>query len=291
MKSFLVGTVLVLTVVVAGFSQFYMEHSYSNRVFIQDVQYLPSGKFLKGAALCFDEVLADLIWIKAIGYFGDHARTDKDFKWLYQLIDVTTALDPYFEDPYEFGGIILGTEINDIEGSLAILKKGMTNVPKHHQRYWYLPFFTAFNYMYYKGDYKTAAHYLEIASSFPQRPPYLPLLVARLYANTDDPDVAIPFLVKMLERSSAETREKLEQRIKEIKLLKHLKELTVALYNFKKAKGKYPQSIEELVRDGYLIEIPKEPFGGRYFISRQDHSIQTTSKEVDKMELHIEKPQ
>ena len=165
----------------------------------------------------------------------------------------------------------------------------MANVPKHHKRYWYLPFFTAFNYMYYKGDYLTAAHYLEIASSFPGRPAYLPFLVSRLYANTNDPGVAIPFLEKMMERAATpETREKLKQRIKEIIVKRDIRLLTIARDHFKQKTGEYPLSLEQLVTSGFIKKIPTEPFGGNYFISKRDHSISSSSN-VDNMKLHINK--
>ena len=255
----------------------------------EDFKYLPSGAFLKGAALSFDEVLADLLWIKAIGYFGEHYRTDKNFHWLPRLLDVTTTLDPYFDDPYEFGGIILASELNDVDGSTRLLKKGMDNVPKHHKRYWYLPFFTAFNYMYYKEDYQTAARYLEKAASFPQRPAYLPLLVARLYANTDDPGVAIPFLEQMLGRAATpEIKEQLKQRIREIQVKRDIRLLTRARDQFKQSTGMYPLTLEQLVSRGVIKKIPAEPFGGSYILSEEDHSISTNSK-IDDMKLHLNK--
>ena len=46
---------------------------------VESFLYLPSGTFLKGAALGYDEMLADLFWIKAVGYFGGHAQTDRNY--------------------------------------------------------------------------------------------------------------------------------------------------------------------------------------------------------------------
>ncbi|PID75393.1 MAG: hypothetical protein CSB23_04070 [Deltaproteobacteria bacterium] len=251
----------------------------------EDFKYLPSGAFLKGAALDFDEVLADLLWIKSIGYLGEHFRSDKKFPWLYQLIDVTTSLDPYFDDPYEFGGIIYSSQIINVDKSIAILKKGMENVPKHHHRYWYLPFFTAFNYMYHKQDYQTAARYLEMAASFPQSPKYLPMLVARLYANTDDPGVAIPFLEEMAENAATpEIKEKYLKRIKEIQVKQNLLHLSQAKENYQQTTGKQLQRLSELVESGILASLPEEPLGGRYYISGADGTIQTTSQ-VDDMSM------
>ncbi len=149
---------------------------------VESFLYLPSGNFLKGAALGYDEMLGDLLWIKAVGYFGGHINTDRNYQWLAHLLDVATTLDPLYQYPYEFGGVILAAEAGEVDKSIALLKKGMENVSKADPRYWYFPFFLAYNYMYHKNDYLTAAHYLEQATTFPKSPSYLPKLVARLYA-------------------------------------------------------------------------------------------------------------
>lgn len=251
--------------------------------------YLPSGKFLKGACLSFDELLADLLWIKALGYFTDQYKQKGRYKWLYHIVNVTTTLDPSFEDPYEFSGVIFSVEVNDIEKSNYFLKKGMENVPQHHWRYWYLPFFIAFNYMYHEANYQTAAKYLEIAASFAESPAYLPLLVSRIYANTEDPGIAIPFLHKMIERASTpEMKKKLELRIKEIQVKQDIQLLTAARDHYKKLTGNDLQSLDDLTIHNLIQQIPQEPFGGNYFISHKNNAIQTTT-EVDKMELHIDK--
>lgn len=252
----------------------------------EDLKYLPSGKFLKGAALCYDEVLADLLWIKAIGYFGEHYVADQNYAWLYHLLDITTSLDPGFEDPYEFGGIILAGEMGNIDQSTELLKKGMNNVFKHHKRYWYLPFFVAFNYMYYKGDNLNAARYLEIAARYPQSPSYLPLLVSRLYANSDDPVLAIPFLEEMIRKTnSPELQKKLRKRIKEIMVERDIRFLEKGRDQFLAQTGRYPNTLDELVQGGFIQNIPEEPFGGTYTIEVEDHSIRSSMTE--RLKLHI----
>ena len=141
---------------------------------VESFLYLPSGTFLKGAALGYDEMLGDMLWIKAVGYFGGHAGTDRNYTWLAHLLDVVTTLDPLYQYPYEFGGVVLAAEVGDVNKSIALLKKGMKNVSRDDPRYWYFPFFLAYDYMYHKDDYLTAAHYLEQAVKFPQSPAYLP---------------------------------------------------------------------------------------------------------------------
>ena len=254
----------------------------------EDLKYLPSGNFLKGIALSYDELLSDLLWIKAIGYFGGHSVTDQNYDWLYHILDITTTLDPFFEDPYEFGGIVLATQVGDVDQSIAMLKKGMENVPKRHKRYWYLPFFLAFDYMFYKGDNLNAARYLEMAAQFPQSPKYLPLLVARLYANANDPEIAIAFLDQMIKSTdSEELKKKLTTRIKEVMVDRDIRSLEAARDQFLVIWKRYPEDLNELFMAGLITAMPREPFGGRYYISSTDHSIRSTSM-PGKLKLHID---
>lgn len=288
MKDFIFGcVVLVLAALAMHGAQRLHDGRYPPGQAVESFQYLPSGAFLKGAALGFDEALADYLWIQALGYFGGHSQTDRQFPWLAQLIDAATTLDPYFQDPYEFGGVVFGYVLNDVERSNAIFAKGMANVPRQHKRYWYFPFYTAFNYMYYRGDYATAARYLEQAAQFPQRPAYLPLLVARLYANTDNPAVAIPFLEEMKERAATpEMRVELETRIKEVRVKEHLLVLEKARAQFRQQFQREPRDLQELLAVGILKKMPEEPFGGHYFIDANG-AIQTSSK-ADDMKVHAE---
>ena len=243
---------------------------------IEDMKYLPSGQFLKGAALAYDELFADYFWIKAVVYFGDHYQTGKDFKWLYHLLDVVVTLDPYFELAYEFGGTVLAFWIKDVNNSIKILKKGMINVPKTHERYWAIPFYLGFNYMYYKKDYATAARYLEEASKYPKHPRYLPFLVARLHANAGDPEIAINFLMEIYRSTKNEEAQKdIKKRINEVVVERDILILEKARDQHHKKTGSYPSNLKELVAGGFLREIPKEPFGGKYFINK-NHSIQSS---------------
>ncbi len=253
----------------------------------EDMKYLPSGQFLKGAALAYDELFADYFWIKAIVYFGDHFETDKSYKWLYHLLDVVSTLDPYFEYTYEFGGVALAYWIKDENLSIKLLKKGMINVPKTHARYWTIPFFLGFNYMYYKKDFATAARYLEEATKYPGHPRYLPLLVARLYTNTKDPEIAIKFLQEIYRSTKNEEAKKdILKRINEIVVERDIFILEEMRDKYHKKIGSYPSNLGELISEGFLKEMPREPFGGKYFM-KEDHSIHS-SVVRKRMELFID---
>lgn len=256
---------------------------------IEDLKYLPNGNFLKGAALSYKGILADLLWIKALVYFGEHVKSDQQYTWLYHILDITTTLDPYFEDPYEFAGIVLAEELGDIDGSIKLLKRGMDNVPKSHDRYWYLPFFLSYNYMYYKKDFATAAHFLEIAAKYPQSPSYIPLLVSRLYANSDNHQVAVSFLTEMINSTqNKQIKESLVHRIQEIIVDQHIRQLEKYRDQFYQKWDRYPVTLKELQEKQIIETIPEEPFGGYYTISPSDHSI-SSSTMSEKLVVHIDK--
>jgi len=163
--------------------------------------YVPGGKVIKIASLGFHAVLADIMWVRAVMYFGEHYLTDKNYDWLYNLLDATTTLDPKNILAYRFGGTLLALERGDVEKSIAILKKGIRENPDED---WRLYFLLGFNYFYYLNDYDSAAKYLDRASRMPGHPNYLPRLAARMYAKSNKPEVAIEFLEEMYQQHDDE---------------------------------------------------------------------------------------
>jgi len=61
---------------------------------VEELLYLPSGNMLKIVSLGFDEVAADILYIKMIDYFATHLMTDHTYTWLYHMADLVTTLDP-----------------------------------------------------------------------------------------------------------------------------------------------------------------------------------------------------
>lgn len=262
--------------------------SQSQKVDTVKLNYLPSGAFLKGAALAYDSVLADLLWIKAIAYFGGQYVSEHDYTWLYHMLDIATTLDPFFEDLYEFGGIILANEVGDIGQSSSLLKKGMENVSKEHPRYWYLPFFLAFNHWYHDNDFKKGAEYLEIAARYPQAPSYLPMLTARMYADASQAEMALPFLDEMIRSArTPERRAELEQRKKEVRINMDLDMLDQAVFTYRNLFNDYPTSLDDLVKQGIVKQIPVEPFGGQYYYDLILHQVHSTL--TSRMKVHERK--
>lgn len=157
---------------------------------VEKLLYLPSGRFLKPAVLGFDNVAADWLWLRAIGYFGGHYMADRNYPWLAHMLNLITDLDPRFSIVYYFGGIVLAIEAGQVDESIRLLEKGMLNLP--HE--WKYPFYLGFDHFYYKGDLVKAGDYISRAARLPGHPEYLPRLAASLYAKAGRMEDAIAFL-------------------------------------------------------------------------------------------------
>lgn len=166
----------------------------------EQLLYLPSGQHLKTLTLGFSNLAADALWIKAIGYFGGHALSDREYPWLHHILDLVTTLDPPFRYPYVFGGIVLSVEASSSEQSIALLSKGMLQYPGD----WRFPFYIGFNCFYHQQDPEKAAAFMRYAASLPGRPQYLPRLAASLLAESGRMDAALLYLQTMLESSRDE---------------------------------------------------------------------------------------
>ncbi len=177
---------------------------------IRSMDYLPSGKTLKFAALEFDMVAADILWLQTVQLMGGKQQALANDNEFYNIVDRVTELDPAFSFAYQSGAITLSVLGDSVDLSNAILQKGLNNKVNN----WNIPFLLAFNYFYHLKDYFKAAHYLRQASQLKGSPPYLPFLAARFYSQGGDPRTAILFLQGLyIATKDEKMREKLAERI------------------------------------------------------------------------------
>ena len=175
--------------------------------------HIPSGEFLKPLTLGFNQLVADYFWIKTIGYFGGHLMSDRNYPWLYQILDLVTTLDPQFVWPYYFGGITLSVEAQQIEQSNLILEKAR----HYHPEVWKFPFFLGFNYWYHYNDPVKAAYYIKMAAQLPKSPVFLKTFPARLLSTAGQEEAALQFLREMGKNTQdSRMRAQIAKRIEEI---------------------------------------------------------------------------
>jgi len=107
----------------------------------QELLYVPRGNALKLISLGFTAPLADLLWVKGLIYYSDNMRVVKKdaergagrearenrHRYIYELHDVITDLNPRFARAYFYGGLfLLSTGIEDrIDKGILMMEKGL----------------------------------------------------------------------------------------------------------------------------------------------------------------------
>ena len=248
----------------------------------QRFMYLPEGEYLRIAALGYEQVTADVLWIEAIQAMGERKVTEEAGRWIAHALDVITTLDPLFVRVYEAGGIALTTLVAMPEESNRLLEKGIRNNPE----VWQLPFYLGFNYYYDLYDDQKAAEYMAGASRLSGAPGFLAGFAARLYASARAPQDAIDFLVQVHAQATDENVKRvLEQRLKEAVAERDLQLLEEAIGRYRERYKRAPARLEELMGPGLFRELPREPFGGRYLYDPQTQSVRS-SEMKERLKVH-----
>jgi TPR repeat protein len=155
---------------------------------LEELSYYPSGQYLEPATLGHAETVADLAWLRAVQYYGEHRLTDMQFSRLYHVFDILTSLSPHFIPAYVFGGFALAQEGNDFAHAEALMMKGVEANPTSGR----LAFELGFLYYVRPGgrDLRRAAEYFERAARLPDGPPSSRRFAAFVRQNAGDLAVA-----------------------------------------------------------------------------------------------------
>jgi len=269
-KNYLIPALLVPIALSIYITQIHIERHKGIEQRIEKVMFLPKGEYLKPAVIGYEQLVGDILWLHAIQVIGDKVVTPQGYDWAYHALDIVTTLDPKFAYAYQLGGVTLSALGNRPDLSNMLLEKGVRENPE----VWQIPFYMGFNNFFYLNNYAAAAEYMDKASKLPGHPAYLPKLAARLYVQAGNPDVALEFLNKMSHEAKDEkVQSALEQMIKEIIIERDASLLEKAISQYKETYKIYPDQLTELVKTGFIQEIPSEPFGGYYYFNQNDGKV------------------
>jgi hypothetical protein len=245
-----------------------------NQLFI-----LPSS-ILKVASLDYKGVISDFLFIKGIVYIGGsvaEGRAGKlkinESQWheFYNFMDVSSDLDPYFQDPYYLANAFLTWDAGMIHEVNTLLSKGS----RSRTWDWSLPFFAGFNYFYFLNDNDNASKWLMEASRRPGASPVLASLASKLAFKANRTDSSISFLEEMIKRTDDESMKELFE--KRVDVFKAILALEKALDTYQKQFRIKPSDLKELVKKRIIAEIPREPYGGKFYID-SGGNVRTSSE-------------
>ena len=149
----------------------------------------------KRLALAFNGIASDWYWMRSLQYVGGNlvefqethpesfTLADIDLHLLPSLLRISTALDPQFIAPYEYGAFVL-PEV-DSEEAIALVNAGIANNPSSWRLHQHL------GYIYWRRqDYERAAATYAAGASLPGAPLWMAAMGARMQAEGGSRDAA-----------------------------------------------------------------------------------------------------
>ncbi|RKZ23160.1 hypothetical protein DRQ18_01135 [bacterium] len=222
----------------------------------EELLYFPRRKFASFVSSGYENLWADFVWLKCIQYYGKHRFSDRDFRYLYHILDVLTTIDHRFIPGYTFGAFLLSHDAREVENAISLLKKGMWANPE----LWQIPFVLGFVHYLYTKNYHEAARYFYLTARYPNSYPHASVLASYCMVKEKRPEVGIKVWSSLYEKTrNRYMREKCVEGIEKI--------LTSLLREFEKKEGRLPKTLGELG-----VEIPYLE-GVRFFIDRKERKV------------------
>jgi hypothetical protein len=152
----------------------------------EQILYVRSPETIRRMVLSYDVLAADVYWIRALQHFGGARLGTQRYELLYPLLDLATSLDPRFNIAYRFGSLFLAEPPPGGPGrpdlALALLRKGIKEMPHKWQYYQDAGFVYYFRYR----DYDGAAAWFKRGSEIQGAPWFLKSLAANTLAKGHD---------------------------------------------------------------------------------------------------------
>lgn len=156
------------------------------------LMFVPEGSQVKAASTGFEEVAADLFWVRAILIFGERYDTSADqywTEWFQRMVEAVNTLDPEWRTAYFYGGTLLRV-VGDVDASTRVFEAGAAALPKDP----FFPFSVGMNAYLYQDDAATAATWIGRAAVLPGAPPWYTAAAAAMHQSAGARDSAIRYL-------------------------------------------------------------------------------------------------
>ena len=190
------------------------------------------------------------------------------------MCDLVTTLNPGARHVFEFGALMLSWEVNQPKRSLELLDKAIAAEPDYW-RYYYLRGFTR---MFFLKDEAAARSDFLLASKLPDAHPIVARLLAKKMALSGNLEEALLFLGEMLSSSRNQFQQKaLQERYQEVRYELDFQNLGKALKIYEQVTAEKPTALDDLVKRGIIRNLPRDPFGGAYYLDSNSGEIKSTS--------------
>jgi hypothetical protein len=252
--------------------------------FDDEMLYVTSPQSAGRLALEFRALASDLYWIRTLQYFGGIQRRHREqgivagsapesastseYQQLYPLLNLATALDPYFNLAYRFGAIFLSEAPPAGPGrpdlAIRLLEKGLQARPDK----WEYMQDIGFVHYWWSHNYHAAAAAFDKASRFPEAPWWLRSLAATTLAQGGDRRSSRTMWLSV--RQSAEIdwlRQSADRALAQLDAMDQIDQLQAIVDRYLQQTGYPVSSWDTLIKGGELRGVPLDPRGTPYELS------------------------
>ncbi len=263
------GGTLVLLFVCIYQLQSVIDDRYGEYRATEEILYIEDGELLKKALLGFENLAADLYWLRTVQYFGGKRRqvTDKRYDLLAPLLEMTTTLDPNFKIAYSYGATFL-SEPHPMGAGVPL--KGIEHVDRgiaNHPDYWRFYLDKGFIYAAFLHDYDKAAEAFLEGDKIPGAPYWMKNIASRILTEGGEREMARELWRIVYETAeNDQIRENAVVHLAQLDALDQMEVLEGVIASFQEEEGRLPKGWQEMIQRSYLNRVPLDPSGNPYLL-------------------------
>lgn len=207
----MVSAAIALGAAVAATAQPASDATRVGRTADEQLYFVPAAAGVKVAASGFEELVADLMWTRAVLTFGERYDTDHTEiwrEWISSMILVVSELDPRWRTPYQYGGGMLRA-IQQVDEADLVFERCSERLPELS----WCPFARGMNDLLERDDPAGAGRWLEIAATRPDAPRWYSAAAAAMKSRAGQRRAGLKYIEDQLEtvtnpavRASLETQ-------------------------------------------------------------------------------------
>jgi hypothetical protein len=266
----LIVILIVLTLAVIGLQAVHEQRGGVPAADAPNLLYVRSPAAMQRLALSYDDLLADLYWIRTVQHYGSTRRStdpDKQYDLLYPLLDLTTSLDPRFNIAYHFGAVFLAEPPPGGPGrddqAIVLLEKGLRTQPQK----WDFMQAIGFVHYWWRQDFDEAAAWFKRASELPGAPLWMAPLAATTLAQGGSRESSRKLWQEIAQTEDAEWfRNEAARRLQQLDAMDQIDILQNLVTSYERRFGRKPTGWDDLRQAGYLSgrAAPSDPTGAEY---------------------------
>jgi len=262
LASIIAGSLLV-TILIAHWID---SHRASPDLQVEEEGLYLAGNTLRRASLGFNGLSADWYWMRSLQYVGHkflNAKTNIQLDDLSQLnlnllaplLDITTTLDPEFEEPYEYAAAVLPAI--DVQEAIRIIRKGIAANPAAWRLYQHL------GYIYWqRRDFQAASEAYGQGAKLPGAPHWMEAMKARMAAEGGSRNLAREIYGRMYDQAGdTSVKEMARRRLLQLDSWDQRDELRKVLSAYKSKAGRCPSSWKEIESLSRALGLPVDSTG------------------------------